>query len=66
MAQCSRELEIGCPVHAEVLVVFAWPEPQVDLLPTQEELEWEEVTALDLLAVGRERIDLAIGVHAPE
>jgi hypothetical protein len=66
MAQCSGELEIGCPVHAEVLVVLARPEPQVDLLPAQEELEWEEVAALDLLAVGGERIDLAIGVHAPE
>jgi hypothetical protein len=36
MAKCSGELEVGCPIYAEALVVLTFVQSEVDLLPSDE------------------------------
>jgi hypothetical protein len=56
--QCSSELVLLGPVNPFRLVVLGWAETQRDASALSEIIEQEEVTAVKLGGVPRERIDL--------
>jgi hypothetical protein len=51
--ECSRELVLRRPVDPISLIVASWIEPKRDLLVAVEDVHRQEVTGVEVRAVGR-------------
>src|SRR5215208_6003496 len=63
---CSLEREIDSPVDPSALPISGRRQPQLDCVPPPEAFNGYVVAAVDLGAIGRDRIDLVWRIRTPD
>src|SRR5437588_6904315 len=62
-SNCSREIEILGPIHAESLIVQSWCEPELKGSSPVYPGDRDEVTAVDVTTVSGDRVDFTLRIR---